>query len=192
MIREITVVRTCWLFIFFCWPPLFMVCSNMFFSCTWKKNGMLNWYSLTYKEVGFLLPSRKGFAALRIAETTKATVIFSSFPVCPRCFLSAASCLSIFSKNLYLSAANPWIWSKIPKWSLKGQVRILVTAFSLVVLIFFFPGMTIYAPSFFVYKAHMIFVNPPVCLPKFSDERAKLILYLSVFPSFLTRRAKLI
>ncbi|KAJ6989780.1 hypothetical protein NC653_018320 [Populus alba x Populus x berolinensis] len=43
------------------------------------------------------------------------------------------------------------------------------TAFSIVVLIFFFPGMTIYAPAFFVYKAHMIFCKPS-CLSSQEDE----------------------
>lgn len=191
MIREITVVRTCWLFIFFCWPPLFMVCSNMFLSCTWKKNGMLNWYSLTYKEVGFLLPSRKGFAALRNCRNHQSNCYLFIFPCVPSLFFVCSIMSFHFLKEFVLVCSQPVNMKQDSKMELEGTGQdscnsiqhscldiLLSWDDNLCTLIFCIQSShDICKPSCLssqVFWRKSKIDSLPVCLPKFSYKKSKI------------------
>lgn len=169
-----------------------MVCSYMFSSCTWKKNGMLNWYSLTYKEVGFLLRSRKGFAALRNCGNHQSNCYLFIFPCVPSLFFVCSIMSFHFLKEFVLVCSQPVNMKQDSKMELEGTGQDSCNSIQHSCLDILLSWDDNLCTLIFCIQSSLIFVNPPVCLPKFSDERAKLILYLSVFPSFLTRRAKLI
>ena len=146
-----------------------------------------NWYSLTYKEVGFLLPSRKGLAALRNCRNHQSNCYLFIFARVPSPFLICSIMSFHFLKEFALSCSQPVNMKQDSKMELEGTGQDSCNSVQhscLDILLSWDDNLC--TRIFCIQSSH------DICKPKFSDERTKLILYLSVFPSFLTKRTNLI